>query len=169
MIFVDTEFVDTGERTYLLSLGAVTDDGREFYAEAPLTQAILFAADPWVRANVLPKLTGKSESQTAMATRFAEFCGTRPREFWGYYAAHDWYLICQLYGGMMNVPDGWPHRINDIAQVAMMFGIDEERLPTINGADAHNALADARWTRDCYEFLLCHQHFMSMPLPRKTP
>lgn len=57
-IFYDTEFIEDGHTIDLVSIGAVDEDGNEFYAvstEFDDTRAI-----PWVRKNVLDKLPGPS-------------------------------------------------------------------------------------------------------------
>ncbi len=52
--FYDCEFIEDGVTIDLVSIGAVGEDGREFYAVS--TEFDPDRAGPWVRANVLPKL-----------------------------------------------------------------------------------------------------------------
>jgi hypothetical protein len=53
--FLDTEFIESGPGAPidLLSIGIVSEDGREFYAES--ASANLALAGGWVKKNVLPQ------------------------------------------------------------------------------------------------------------------
>lgn len=92
---------------------------------------------------------------------FLLFDETGPVELWGYYAAYDHVRLMQLFGPMMSRPARLPMRTNDVAQFADMLGIDEEDLPQQTGT-AHNALDDARWTRDMWRHLE-HVHAFGAP------
>jgi hypothetical protein len=72
-------------------------------------------------------------------------------EFWGYYSAYDHIALCQLFGSMVNLPPGWPMYTRDLKQLADSLGNPD--LPRQEKRQ-HHALADARWQRDCYIFLL---------------
>ena len=52
--FYDTEFIDNGRIIDLISIGVVSEDGREFYAVS--TEFDPESAGRWVRTHVLPKL-----------------------------------------------------------------------------------------------------------------
>ena len=52
--WLDTEFDDSGGDLNPISLGAVAEDGREFYAVS--TDFDPDSAKPWVKDNVLPLL-----------------------------------------------------------------------------------------------------------------
>jgi len=71
-------------------------------------------------------------------------------EIWGYYADYDWVAFAQLFGTMMNLPDGFPMYCRDIKQWADMVG--NPQLPE-QGEGEHNALQDARWNRLAFQFL----------------
>lgn len=72
-------------------------------------------------------------------------------ELWGYYSAYDHVVLAQLWGTMMQLPNGVPMWTNDIQQVAASRGLDNS-LPAQKGT-AHNALDDARWTREAWLYL----------------
>lgn len=55
-IFFDTEFIDDGESIELISIGMVSEDGRQFYAEN--RECDLSKACKWVVENVFPSLQG---------------------------------------------------------------------------------------------------------------
>jgi hypothetical protein len=99
---------------------------------------------------VLPHLTGEQKGRFVVRGEIAEFVGENP-EIWGYYCDYDWVAFCQLYGTMMDLPKGWPMYCLDIKQLCVSLG--DPRLPE-QGVAEHNALADARWNRTAWEFLM---------------
>lgn len=76
-------------------------------------------------------------------------CGEKP-EIWAYYADYDWVVFCQLFGTMMDLPEGFPMYCRDIKQECDRLG--NPKLPE-QGKGEHNALDDARWNKKAYEFL----------------
>lgn len=148
-IFFDTEFIEDGKTIDLLSIGMIREDGRRFYAEN--SEADRSRASDWVRENVFPFLKGGRAlmARREIAKHIREFAGYAP-EFWAYYADYDWVALCQLYGTMMDLPEGWPMFCMDVKQAAVMAG--NPQLPPEPG-DAHNALADACWTFDAWQSL----------------
>lgn len=147
--FFDTEFVENGKTIDLISIGIVSADGREFYAES--SECDLDAAGPWVKANVVPHLLGGEALLTRqqIAHRIIDFVGPGP-EFWAYYASYDWIVLVQLYGTMMELPKGWPMWVRDVMQLREAHG--NPQLPA-EGGTSHRAIDDARWTKSAYEFL----------------
>jgi hypothetical protein len=71
-------------------------------------------------------------------------------EFILWCGSYDYVLLCQLFGGMMSLPDGWPHSICDLQEVLDKDHIDDSELPPQEGT-AHNALADARYIKQLWE------------------
>jgi|SRR3990167_260051 len=148
--WLDTEFIDDGRTIDLISIGIVSEDGRELYAEN--SNCDLSRASDWVKANVLPHLEG-GDGPTDLAAEVAWFCNPEEHgkpEFWGYFADYDWVVLCQLFGTMMDLPKGWPRYCRDIKQWCDDLG--NPRLPS-EGKDEHHALADARWNKRAWEFL----------------
>lgn len=159
--FFDTEFHEDASGVELISIGIVADDGREFYA-------INNEYDPkrateWLKQNVIANLIPKGLVVTPflapdeIGAAIRGFCypaseewayGTT--EFWGYYAAYDWYLLCRLMGGMLNTPKGWPYYAKDVIVLADHLRIPRAALPP-DPQDEHNALADARWNKAAYD------------------
>jgi hypothetical protein len=146
----DTEFIEDGRTIELVSIGIVAEDGREFYAECAEATLHFDRADPWVKENVLAHLTGVRSVRAVIADDIVAFCGEKP-EFWAYYADYDWVALCQLYGRMIDLPVGWPKYCRDIKQFCDSLG--NPALPKQAGTE-HHALADARWNRQAYEYLL---------------
>lgn len=143
----DTEFIEDGRTIDLLSIGIVAEDGREFYCEFDVDHR---RASPWVKENVIAHLSGAPVYPRSIAAELIkEFCGEKP-ELWAYYADYDWVALCQLFGTMMNLPEGWPMYCRDLKQL-----LDERGNPTIpkQASGLHNALEDARWTKRAWESL----------------
>ncbi len=171
-IYFDTEFIEDGKTIDLLSIGMVRDDGGTLYLEN--SGAEWNYANAWVRENVLPKLDAwpfgevsggriyMPDADTAppqswrdsgcIAQQVVEFVGHDP-EFWAYYADYDWVVLCQLYGRMIDLPDGWPKYCRDFKQWLEHTGFGEH-LVKLPEAEAHNALADARWLRNEHQRLI---------------
>lgn len=154
-VFIDTEFIDDGKTIELISIGACFDmtSGEIATFHACNLDADLNNAGCWVKKNVIPKLPPATDSawmpRKTIASRFQYFCGETP-EFWGYFSAYDWVVVCQLYGRMVDVPNGWPMYCNDIRQWANALRIKE--LPAMESGQ-HNAVQDALWNRTTWLWL----------------
>lgn len=161
--FFDTEFIEDGKTIDLLSIGIISEDGREFYAES--SEADWSKANDWVKENVLPhmlsyrKLEGgftracDAVSRATIRQAVMEFCDPEKYgkpEFWAYYADYDWVTFCQLFGTMMDLPKGFPMYCRDIKQLCDSMG--NPKLPEQSTAE-HHALADAKWNKEAYDFL----------------
>lgn len=150
--WLDTEFIERPCTIDLISIGIVSEDGREFYAES--ADVDWSAADSWIHENVVPHLTGNTWPREDIADELLEWVrSTKPDEtpeFWGYYCDYDWVVFCWLFGRMVDLPKGFPMFCRDVKQLAVDLG--NPRLPKQEGNE-HNALADARWTRAAWEFL----------------
>lgn len=160
--FFDTEFIEDGRTIDLVSIGIVCEDGREYYAVS--AEADLTKASPWVRANVLTHLPPYSSKLWKLrSTICRELVGScvvcdgvfirrnEPVEFWAYFADYDWVALCQLFGRMSDLPDGFPMYCRDLKQAMDRVGVKHDQLPP--GTDEHHALADARWVRDAYRWM----------------
>lgn len=165
----DTEFIEDGFTIDLISIGIVCEDGREFYA---INEDCDFSkASEWVQENVIKQLPPKPQqmgmvhdwwkketikNQVALflgcegLTNFRIPDGTEKPEIWAYYADYDWVAFCQLFGTMMDLPEGFPYYCRDIKQWCDRLGNPE--LPKQEGGH-HNALEDARWNKKAWEFL----------------
>lgn len=148
--FMDTEFAEDGRVIELISIALVCEDGREYYAVSKEFDPE--RCNDWVRANVLPLLPprdfGAWKTRKEIATDIRELVldgGDKP-EFWAYYADYDWVVLCQLYGRMVDLPEGFPFWCHDLKQRMASLGIKKEQLPSQSGVE-HSALEDARWVR----------------------
>ena len=157
--FLDTEFNEMGPHLPidLISIGIVAEDGREFYAIS--TEFRAEDCNDWVQKSVLPHLLGTVRAGIGQASlkeireALLKFCGPerygRP-EFWGYFADYDWVVFCQIFGTMVDLPKGWPMYCRDLEQWCDKLG--NPKLPK-QASTEHNALCDARWNREVWEFL----------------
>ena len=96
--FIDSEFIEDGKIIDLISIGIVSDDGREYYA---INQDCdFFKANDWIKENVLEDLfeaplSEDWRSKNTIASEILDFVGWRQNEphfnegkkpeFWGYY------------------------------------------------------------------------------------
>lgn len=154
-IYIDAEFAEFGRDIDLISYGACDQNGRVFYAEA--NDFDIQKCSPWVKQNVLNQLgTVPSMTSNEIADTFALWVAmsltkedNRP-QFWGYFAAWDWMLTCQLYDGFMDLPSGWPQNVMDIVQESIRLGV---RIPA-QQTERHRADRDAIWTKESHDFLI---------------
>ena len=171
--FLDCEFIEDGKTIDLISIGIASDDDRFLYI---VNRDCDFSkASDWVLENVLKPMgldrTGfKNIGSLSSPNKRNSYSVSRPYskigakvlnfllptsysvkpELWSYYASYDWVAICQLWGAMIDLPEGLPMHCNDIKQECDRLG--NPQLPAqINGF--HNALHDAVWHKKCWEFL----------------
>lgn len=143
--FYDCEFIEDGITIELVSIGVVSEDGREFYAVS--TEFDPDRAGPWVRANVLDKLPSPSDkawkSRRQLRDELLAFLAAGPGEveLWAWVGAYDHVVLCQLWGSMVDLPDSLPRFTRELRQHWEAAG--SPPLPA-TGKDAHSALVDAR-------------------------
>lgn len=152
-IFLDTEFLDDGERILLISLGLVAETGDEYYGISSDCDFDRVLAHRWLRDNVVPQLPLKADGDTwEWDLSHSDHKYVRPREqiaadvqtfmtrhpdpeIWAYFSPFDHVAMCQLYGPMSDLPPAIPG-----------FTREHTSLPSQTGP-THHALADAR--HDC--------------------
>ena len=164
--FLDTEFSEKPNTIDLISIGIVSEDGREFYSEC--SDINYMSVNPWVKENVFPYLWSRQKDKSdfnkwsrdggsggllktsQIGCEVKKFLGEDIPEFWGYYADYDWVVFCWLFGSMVDLPKGWPMYCRDIKQLCDKLG--NPNLPEQDSQE-HNALYDARWNQKAYNFL----------------
>lgn len=87
----------------------------------------------------------------ALANLIRTFCDTKKHgkpEFWTYFGAYDWVVLCQLFGAMVRLPEGWPYLAYDLRQ-----WLDHNGRAALHQPDdaPHHALEDARWIAATYK------------------
>lgn len=144
-LFFDCEFIEDGHTIDLVSIGVVRDDGAWLYLENE--EADLSKANDWVREHVFPHLSPQyAVPRSTIAEQIREFAGPHP-EWWGYFAGYDWVALCQLYGRMVDLPEGWPMYCRDLRQWLDDHGHGDVSQPDDH---PHDALADAHWVADTH-------------------
>lgn len=150
----DTEFIEDGITIDLISIGMVSEDGRELYLIS--TEFDETKASDWVTENVLPFLelapSDAWMSRDEIRDAVLAFVGddTSP-EFWANFADYDWVTLCQLFGRMIDLPDHFPMYCGDLKQLHVMLG--EPELPSQPEEEEHEAIADARHDMDMLRFM----------------
>lgn len=201
--FIDFEFIEGFNKPLfgkvrhfidLISVGIVAENGEEYYAVS--NEYNYNDASDWVKKNVINQIyreqcpsfkqqfmnvktfhkyipNGKSNER--IVKDILMFCDNSP-EFYGYFSAYDWVLLCSMFGTMTDIPVHFPMYCKDLkqmkdaraklfrkklcerdtfddstleAQLSLME--QDEHYPKISAE--HNALADARFNRDLYHFL----------------
>lgn len=171
-IFFDTEFTGLHQNTTLISIGLVTENGREFYAE--FTDFDTDQIDDWLRKNVMANLiyrhdqdhaytdgahTGRSGDKAYIAQELVQWLasfGDDEIEMWSDCLAYDWVLFCQLWGHAFKIPRTIYYIPFDLATLFKIKDIDpdinrEEFAGMAEGQSKHNALWDAKIIKACYE------------------
>ena len=64
-------------------------------------------------------------------------------ELWADYGAYDHVALCQLFGSMVDLPEGMPMFTHDLQQELARPSLADGDLPA-QESGLHNALADAR-------------------------
>lgn len=178
-IYYDCEFLEDGETIRLISIGMVREDGQYLYRIVNDSQLMLDVwKHPWLRKNVIPSLPIESvyrehdidnsyrellvweshhtdypciKQRKTIAEDVKRFITDTPNaELWAYYAAYDHVALCQLFGRMIDLPNSVPMHTMDIKQEIMRLG--NPRVPE-QAEGLHNALSDAQWNKETYEYL----------------
>jgi len=165
-VFFDTEFTGLHQQTTLISIGFVSEDGREFYAE--FNDYDKNQIDNWLKENVIDNLLlldnpfnnihrGDTVHITNHLTEWLTQFDTV--EIWSDTLAYDWVLFNQLFGHAFNIPDNVYYIPFDIATLMKIRGIDPDiNREQFSGLDdngqKHNALWDAKIIKTCYEKLM---------------
>jgi hypothetical protein len=154
-VYYDTEFIEDGHTIDLISIGLVTPGGREYYAVSAEFDQDRARGHQWLRENVWPHLPGGAElvldldhphvkNRATIAAEVAEFILSEPHaRLCAWYGAYDHVALCQLYGRMLDLPDGIPMWTYDLKARVDELGLDGQ-VPAQDPGGAHDALADAR-------------------------
>lgn len=181
--YIDTEFIDDGKTIDLISIGIVRDDGREYYAQSvefnPEKASDWVKDNVLSSLLVCPHLSGDVRGLYAhelgqcfeQQRGWIHDCPWRSRfhlrrdllsfihnspgtpSFYGDYCAYDYVALCQLFGTMMDWPQGWPMFFHDLRQEAHAKNMIDISLRVPMTETEHNAISDARWIKTAFEFL----------------
>lgn len=178
-VFYDFEFLEDGDTIAPLSLAMINDQGATYQAvfhDAPWDQV---AQDPWLMEHVVPHLPvhvtrgvglggmphthptltpdttdPRTKPGWVIANEVRAFI-TRGHpsqggvELWGDHPHYDHVALCQLWGRMVDLPEGVPMRTHCVAQLADWLGV------TVPDQDdgQHDAMADAHHIRNVWHYL----------------
>ncbi len=167
IIFFDTEFTGLHKNTTLISIGLVSDNGEEFYAE--FTDYNKHQVDEWLQTNVIDNLVIPDELTKQKINNFKgdmNYIQQKLRiwlsqfehvEIWSDCLAYDWVLFNHIFGHAFNIPKNVYYIPFDICTLFKIKGIDpdinREEFAGIEG-NKHNALHDAKVIKACYERLI---------------
>jgi hypothetical protein len=175
--FYDTEFLEDGSTIDLISIGIVSETGREYYAVNSDMDHDRIKKDRWLCENVvrhlplrgtmdqprfgsnnylytLDRTSALVKPKWVIANEVRDFLrtgGDTEQELWAYYGAYDHLTLMQLWGKMINKPATIPMWTHDLMQLAE--DVEGFVFPELDG-DEHHALADARWNRKVYNALM---------------
>lgn len=92
-------------------------------------------------------------------------------EIWGEWCSYDWVAFCQIFGEMMDLPQGLPMRCRDIIQYSEdHLGIPSDRLPpSLETEGNHHALLGAKTVMTRYSWLKERESVRSLGLVRRDP
>ncbi len=171
-IFMDCEFTGLHQNTTLISIGIISECGKQFYAE--FNDYDKSQIDNWIQENVINHLIYPSNGIGIMNENDDLSCiGIRGSkyyikselkmwltkfkyiEIWSDTLAYDWVLFNQLFGHAFNTPNNVYYIPFDIATLFKIKGIDpdvnrEEYVKMNKKSQKHNALWDAKVIRECY-------------------
>lgn len=174
-LFLDTEFTSLSQRSQLISLALVGENGDSFYAE--FDDYDTENLSDWHQKNVIANLSfldrskfiDRDNNSVNMKGNSAEVKSQlelflkrdEQIEMWGDNHAYDWVLFCELWGGALGIPKNIDYLVRDLATLFLLKGMspDQDRLEyafeekSINYKE-HNALVDARAAKCCFEKLL---------------
>lgn len=166
-VFFDTEFTGLHQKTTLISIGCVAEEGQAFYAE--LVDFDYSQMDEWIRNNVYkylwsqmpyapppPKTVYVRGDTRGVAACLAEWLSRLDYvEMWSDCLAYDWVLFCNLFDGALNIPNYIYYIPFDLVTLFKLKGIDPDIdrkiYAGITDGNKHNALADAQVIKACYE------------------
>ncbi|MFA5484946.1 MAG: 3'-5' exoribonuclease [Candidatus Pacearchaeota archaeon] len=170
--FFDTEFIEKPQKIDLISIGIVSEEGKEAYyvnKECKTSEA-----DDWVQENVLSKMLeydpeneygfsqyssptsgGYVLTKNQIRINIMDFLvNDKNPEFWAYYADYDWVVFCWLFGRMIDLPKHFPFYCRDLQQLIDDREIDKNLILEIfPQKNIHNALDDARWNKKVFDFI----------------
>ncbi|MEV4127119.1 hypothetical protein [Nocardia sp. NPDC049707] len=164
MYAYDLEFLEDGRTIELISIGIVSETGREYYAVNADMPVDEIRHERWLMENVVPSLPTRPKTmvvaigtgrpfeldRTNAAVKPKWVIANEVREFllaegkpdlWADYGAYDHVALCQLWGRMIDLPEGIPMYTNDLQQALKLTPTFK---PVEQTEGQHNALEDAR-------------------------
>jgi len=152
-LFMDTEFTGLKQNTTLISIGIVSENDDEFYAE--FNDFDQFQIDDWLKENVISNLQFQDEITLSNKNNYKQKYDKNSKkttmygnsgfikseiekwlikiknnddkfEIWSDCLSYDWVLFNQLWGGAMSVPKKIYYIPFDICTLFKLKGIDPD-------------------------------------------
>lgn len=158
--WIDAEFGRTAPSVSLISLAAVAEDGREYYAVSCEFDPL--GVHPWVRENVLPQLppTSTWKTRAVIAAELEDFFGRDP-VWWAWMGAYDHVTLCQLWGEMTSLPRQFPRYTLDVRQLWEHLG---KPVMPVQESGLHDALMDARHAKARWDSLAERAYLLGLTI-----
>jgi len=177
-IFFDTEFTGLHKKTSLISIGLISENGYQFYAE--FKDYDRDQIDSWLEKNVIANTKFLKDYRPVtvnMSDKLIEIYDTKanikdaleawlrgfgvPLEMWSDCLAYDWVLFNDIFGTAFDIPENVNYIPFDICTMFKLKDIDPDihRESFVAGRKIddpkgkHNALADARIIMECHKKL----------------
>lgn len=170
-IYFDTEFTGLHQRTKLISIGMVTEDDQEFYAEFNDFHDGFVSDDDLNffinklrpnlsrhRPDLKPDALGDSseEVKKSLESWLIDVLAGHPAQMWSDCLSYDWMLFCQLWGHALKIPPYIYYIPMDLCTLLLHKGVDpdinrEEFAGVESSSSKHNSLHDARIIKLCVE------------------
>lgn len=150
--FYDTEFHEDGKTIDLISIGIVANDGREYYAVNKDAYWGRIVQHDWLMENVVPQLLPEAQWKPKAQIRdevAAFLLAAGQPELWAWYSAYDHVVLAQLFGTMLDLPDGIPMYTHDLR--AYLDYVNVDAIPAQPGGQ-HDALQDARHVKTVHDY-----------------
>lgn len=163
-LFFDTEFTGLHQKTTLLSIGIVDENGREFYRE--LDDYDQSQLNDWLRENVIGNFKNEGSVNMGMLREdlkewLKAYDYGEKIEMWSDCLAYDWVLFCEIFGGAFEVPKNIYYIPFDICTLMKAKGVDPDisreefvGVEKWQSVRKHNALHDAWMIEGCYRKLM---------------
>lgn len=164
-IFFDTEFSGLHQQAYLLSLAFVPLEGPWFYAVFTDADLEPLRKSKFHRENTLPHLdltpsqqqalpagtyvrSSREKVVAALTEYLATFAAPDPKKktlaVWADVPAYDWILLCELFGGALELPKHIHYVVRDLATLleAKGYHIDTDRFALAYNEDSADVEAN---------------------------
>lgn len=181
LVFLDTEFTGLHKDTQLISIGLVSEDGKEFYAE--LGGINTEVQDKWIKENVLDNTImygnvditdivldesnyskgNKNEIRESLSSWLSQF---KDVQIVSDVCHYDFVLFIDIFGSAFDLPGNVCAYCHDINQdIADYYSISDESAFDFNREDIlsehgvevkgtkHNSLYDAKVISELYKIL----------------
>lgn len=188
-IFYDFEFKESKGKLDVISGGFVREDGRELYFVLDDFDTDAVLSDWWLMKNVMSSIKHEVVpshvsisnevvkelivtdenlvSRSSARIMLLDFTNDIIPEWWAWYGAYDHVSLCSIMGRMVDLPKNWPMYTLDLKQLHRTKGYCDVTIKQAPGK--HNALEDARFNVERYNFLLAQPDSTHKKHLDKTP